>query len=662
MAKNFNFVLFVILIYNIHGNDGVTTYTIDDSVGHGRTFTGIGAISGGGATSKLLVNYPDRQRSEILDYLFKPNFGASLDIFKVEIGGDMQSTDGTEASHMHYSWDEDYTRGYEWWMLKEAKKRNPHIKLYGLPWGFPGWLSDSHGLPWKNMETTADYIVKWVHGAKVHHNLNIDYIGIWNESPYRTSYIKTLRKSLDKAGYKHTLIVAPDEFHWGIADQMAKDKELENAVYAIGSHYPKTVSTHSAQQTGKSLWSSEDTVWGQNTAEKLNQNYINGYMTTTIFWNIITSYYPGLHDYNAGLMSAVEPWSGHYQVKLPIWELAHTTQFTDIGWKYLKHGHGVGKFNNGGTYVALTSPDGKQLTIVIETMTSPEHGSRLAEQPVKFEIKGNIAKSVHSLNVWHTDTKHSSKYFQKYDAIKVVDGSFSLTLRENEVWTLTTVTTGHKGDYSNIPDSKPFPLPYTENFEGYQVGQEPYNFAQQIGSFEVEESGGHKYMKQVLIDVPVHWYYCHVDSYKTSFNIFGDHNWKDIAATVSVQIKGHNISDGVFLAVRSSMSGCKTRDQIKGLFMFYFPKERTYTLSTDLYRTKVLASGKVNKVTNSWDVLHLQVQGTRVVGSVNGEILFDKTAPKEIAHGWVAVGTYPFGIAWFDNFKVEKVSSSIIGR
>lgn len=51
-------------------------------------------LSGGGATSKLLVNYPEPQRSEILDYLFKPNFGAALQILKVEIGGDAQSTDG----------------------------------------------------------------------------------------------------------------------------------------------------------------------------------------------------------------------------------------------------------------------------------------------------------------------------------------------------------------------------------------------------------------------------------------------------------------------------------------------------------------------------------------------------------------------------------------
>ncbi len=44
---------------------------------------GIGAISGGGATSRLLVSYPEPQKTELLDLLFTPNYGASLHILKV---------------------------------------------------------------------------------------------------------------------------------------------------------------------------------------------------------------------------------------------------------------------------------------------------------------------------------------------------------------------------------------------------------------------------------------------------------------------------------------------------------------------------------------------------------------------------------------------------
>src|SRR5688500_11550655 len=53
------------------------TIVIDPASG-GRTFDGMGAISGGGGTSRLLVDYPEPQRSQVLDYLFTPGYGAEL--------------------------------------------------------------------------------------------------------------------------------------------------------------------------------------------------------------------------------------------------------------------------------------------------------------------------------------------------------------------------------------------------------------------------------------------------------------------------------------------------------------------------------------------------------------------------------------------------------
>jgi galactosylceramidase len=50
---------------------------------------------------------------------------------------------------------------------------------------------------------------------------------------------------------------------------------------------------------------------------------------------------------------------------------AHTTQFTKIGWTYLKHGYGVNSFGEaGGSFVTFQSPDKKDITIVIEKLVS----------------------------------------------------------------------------------------------------------------------------------------------------------------------------------------------------------------------------------------------------------------------------------------------------
>ena len=113
----------------------------------GRTFGGIGAISGGGGNTRLLTDYPAAQQQQILNYLFTPDYGASLQILKVEIGGDTISTDGSESSHMHTSSVTDCNTGYEWWLMEQAKARNPNIKLYALAWGAPGWVGEGNQKP-----------------------------------------------------------------------------------------------------------------------------------------------------------------------------------------------------------------------------------------------------------------------------------------------------------------------------------------------------------------------------------------------------------------------------------------------------------------------------------------------------------------------------------
>ncbi|HEX4258467.1 MAG TPA: hypothetical protein VH089_25495, partial [Streptosporangiaceae bacterium] len=93
----------------------------------GKTFGGIGAISGGGGNTRLLTDYPAAQQQQILDYLFKPDYGADLQILKVEIGGDTNSTDGSESSIEHASGAVSCGNGYEFWLMEQARARNPNI-------------------------------------------------------------------------------------------------------------------------------------------------------------------------------------------------------------------------------------------------------------------------------------------------------------------------------------------------------------------------------------------------------------------------------------------------------------------------------------------------------------------------------------------------------
>ena len=77
-----------------------------------------------------------------------------------------------------------FTRGYAWWLLKEAKARNPDIETYALAESWPRWVANNSKNPPGPLdlpELAAEYIVSWVAGAREVHNLTIDWVGLWNE-------------------------------------------------------------------------------------------------------------------------------------------------------------------------------------------------------------------------------------------------------------------------------------------------------------------------------------------------------------------------------------------------------------------------------------------------------------------------------------------------
>ncbi len=108
-----------------HAATGRTVITID---GHrlGLVFDGVGAISGGGGIARLLIDYPPAQRTQILNYLFGPG-GASLQLLKLEIGGDAAASDGAEPSVESGKGQIDCKSGYTWWLAKQAVARDPRL-------------------------------------------------------------------------------------------------------------------------------------------------------------------------------------------------------------------------------------------------------------------------------------------------------------------------------------------------------------------------------------------------------------------------------------------------------------------------------------------------------------------------------------------------------
>jgi hypothetical protein len=201
-----------------------------------------------------------------------------------------------------------------------------------------------------------------------------------------------------------------------------------------------------------------------------------GGFTATEIWTPITSYYDILAAPNSGLMYANTPWSGHYDVQGAIWAAAHTTQFSQPGWRYLTSAGA--SFPGGGDYVALKSPNGQDWSIILQTIDAK------SAQRVDFRVTGGLqARTVH---VWETN---SNKTFEHVADVTASNGTFSYNFDPDSLYSLTSTTGQHKGT-ATPPPSAGFPFPWHANFNSVPLHGTPLFLSDQDGAFQVETCNG----------------------------------------------------------------------------------------------------------------------------------------------------------------------------
>ncbi|HUE36681.1 MAG TPA: hypothetical protein VMO20_04770 [Candidatus Acidoferrum sp.] len=629
------------------------TVTID---GHdtGKIFYGIGALSAG-ASSRLLIDYPEPQRSEILDFLFKPNFGAALQINKVEIGGDMNSTDGSEPSHMHTRDDENYQRGYEWWLMQESKRRNPDIKLYGLEWGAPNWINPQHNDVWTQDNIT--YILNWVRHAKTDHHLRIDYLGGWNERGFDAAWYEKFRDALNKAGMGDIKVVSDDSFNWSVGHAAAADPKFAASFEIIGMHYPPddpatNVAWKESLNTSKPLWGSEIGSAHYNggaagLAKLYNQGYIHSRMTAFINWSTIWSVLPGWPYSGDGLMLADEPWSGHYIVGLSIWATAHTTQFAQPGWQYLDGACGYfGGNPRNGSHVAIRSPNGKDFSLIAETIDAP------APQSATFAITGGLSPG--PLHVWRTNMRSNKTddWFVRQPDVLSKRFNVTMTFDPGCIYSITT-TTGQLKGATTPPPSAPWAFPYKDDFQSYALGKTPKYFSDQHGTFELAPAGGGrrgKCLRQVVTAKPIVW-----DGDADPGTIIGDRSWKNYRVSSDVLLEQPGYVDVIGrVAPADQMNkiyGYHLRLTDKGhwsLFCRGYDKDNKNDKETEL------ASGDlaIGSGTGKWHRMALSFKDDRVTAVIDGTMVAKDIADNTYASGLVGYQVSHWQNAQFMNFEV----------
>jgi O-glycosyl hydrolase len=635
------------------------TISIDKS-GSGKVFEGVGAISGGGGNTRLLIDYPEPYRSQILDYLFKPNYGASLQILKVEIGADMDSTDGAESSHMHTRSDENYQRGYEWWLMEQAKARNPHIKLAALPWGAPRWVGD--GNYWSR--DMIDYMVKWVKHAQSDHHLTIDYLGGRNEHGYDIKFYKDLRAALRANELSSIQVVASDDWEkvklWSVATEMTKDPGLNDAIDIVGVHGPwwSGYPTADAQSLGKPLWDSEahfdENPPYNEIARNINRNYVLGRITATMYWPIVSAIYDNLPFDNIGFIKCNQPWSGHYVVTPSLWVMAHTSQFAQPGWRYIDSASGFfGKDDTGphGSYVTLQSPNHSNFSMIVETVEAK------AAQTAHFKINGFAQKTLH---LWTTNLKSSdpSEWFVQLPDVPSAQGEFSLDFEPGRMYTLTTTTGQNKGN-AVAPASTPLMLPFEDNFKNYPQGKLARYFSDMVGGFETSNCAGGRSgicLRQVVPAEPTFW----KNTVQRPFTIVGNLDWQDYRVSTDILLEQPGSVD--LLGRVSGMSDFDVpnayvlRVSDTGHWSLLKTLDKRDEKKKEMKEETVLATGTVKAIgAGHWHTVALAFRKDSIAAEIDGAVVKTVT-DNDYSKGMTGVGTLGYIHAQFDNFKVEAIA------
>jgi hypothetical protein len=629
-----------------------TAITINGTSG-GRTFDGVGAVSGGGGNSRLLIDYPEPQRGQILDYLFKPGYGASLQILKVEIGGDTNSTSGAESSHAHFRGDLNCDRGYEWWIAEQAKARNPNIKLVGLAWGAPGWIGN--GTFFSN--DLVSYYLSWLGCAK-QHGLTIDYLTpVQNEKQWSADWTVTIRNALNSNGYSAVKIISGDSWpgDWGPASAISTNTAYRNATDVLSAHY--TCGYLSAQtscgvpsnvaNSGKTLWSSENGSQDYNDGAKplargINRVYLDAKMTAYLNWDLIAAVTPNIPWPTVGLVLANQPWSGWYSVGKDAWAMAHTAQFTAPGWKYLDSSSGYIDGNrNNGSYVSLKSPNNSDYSTIIETMDAS------AAQTLNFSVTGGL--STGQVHVWSTNlnSTNPASFFVHSSDLTPSGGAYSLTVQPGYLYSITTTTGQGKGTATS-PSQGSLNLPYSDNFDGYTAGKEARYLMNMEGAFEASACpAGRSGMcvRQASPQQAIPW-----KTRTDPYALLGNVAWSNYTVSADVLLEKSGYGE---LIGRAGSQVTSNQAALNAYYLRVSDSGAWSILRNNLSaQVTTLRSGTTSALgTNRWHALSLGFSGSTITASIDGTVVgtvTDTTLPA----GQVGFATSVGETAQFDNLVV----------
>eukprot|EP01084_Bolivina_argentea_P015132 28299_1 len=647
----------------------------------GLKYDGLGGLDAVGG-ARLLFEYPEPTRTQILDLLFKPNYGANWQILKSEINGDCDSSYGSGSSFLHTRNDSNpnrWNRGTHHWMLQEAMKRNPDIILYALSWCVPYWVGNGTFLS----QDGVDYHVNWLLGMIKNYNATYHYMGIWNEDNYTKDYIIALSKTLKRTQeLKDTLVIAADHHINPILDDMYSNSSVRESVDVIGVHTILFNNTTPQElnylniminKHNKKLWNSENNMldgaypkWDAYAIPWVRSqihNYIFENSTATILCPIAHSWSMNYGLHNHGHSTFIEPWSGYYELGAPFWSQAHITQFTKPGFYFLSSpATDTIKSTNVyyATYVDIDNRIDKNVIDFSIVITNED----MREYYLIFELQNGFERySNTDLQHWKTD---EFDWFSQQDTISIDSNNrFVVRIPEMSILTVSTLINAQHKTYP-IPNRFQFPIPLCLTFDDQQLGEPGKRLSDLYGAFEVNidpNSNSSNYvLKQAVPVTPGTNAWKDRNNNPLPISTFpSGTNWANY--NISAYVLCENIRDTVMLCGRIPMwtsSGYELNYALGVCLILEFGTgnwkltENTMQGQTTLTEVFISDDGKINE----WSYISLGFDDGKVQAIVGNQISLQYEI--QSLTGVSGIGSAHFNIAYYDNITLQLNNKHLI--
>ncbi len=681
-------------------DDSYYAVTIDGNTvntDEGTVYRGLGVVTGNNS-SRLLMDYKTENPDaywEIMNLLFKKDYGAGLTHVKIEFGTDVNSSSGTEPSIMRSADEEaDVTRGAGFMFAADALSINPDITVDLLRWGEPKWVTDAfsesteagHAARYKWYKAAIDkaydtYGMKFTHiSADANEASKID-------TEWIIYFANALKNETDERyDYGEIKIVASDEVgSWKISKAMMENEELRNAVDILGEHYntwaDKNAKTLNIEY-GKEIWYTEGVastniarlavnsngsgINGTNGAldvcNRIINGYYNGRMTMYEYQPAVAAYYSGAKYFPKSLLNAQTPWSGYYEADCGIWTSAHFTMFIENGWRYIdsacygdgKEAHAISETTN--NYMTVTDTETGDYTIVICNDSEEQRN-------YTFTLE-NMTKADAPIYIWETrgpdnGQAYDTNYFKHIGTYKPAENKFSIEVKPYSIVTITTLdktadTSVDKCSYEDIP----LDINYSDNFEYSDEflsarGYAPLYTTDYGGAFEVAEVDGNKVLMQMINadNKPTDWRFRGTPYPITSL---GDDRWSNYNAEIDFRLVDDSDRNYVSFGVRYLLAELDTNNAENGYSLKITP-EGKWNLRKN---TKSVADGVIENFNSSeWHTIKITANCQNITVYLDGNELTSYLDESGYAHsGRIMIGSSLYNNL-FDNLKVSPIDS-----